>query len=204
MRWAILCVAFALTACAGGRGPAPVARPQVDTRQCLASLDRAGVRYKRLPDRDFSSGCRIRGAVQLLDIGMPVTNLGALTCPVAGGLAGWVRAVRGLAQRHLRSDLVRVESFGSYACRLVNSRAGARLSEHSFANAVDIAAFVLADGRRVTVKAGWNGADPAVRDFLREAHRAGCRLFVITIGPDGDSFHADHFHMDMGRGPYCR
>src|SRR5690606_1349015 len=102
MRWGILCVALLLAACAGGSGRGPVAagRSQVDTRQCLASLDRAGVRYKSLPNRDFPWECRIRGAVQLLDIGVPVSNLGAMTCPVAGGLADWVRTVRGLAQRH--------------------------------------------------------------------------------------------------------
>ena len=142
--------------------------------------------------------------MQLLDMGMPISNLGALTCPVASSLADWARDVRLIARQRLKSDLVRLESYGSYACRSVNSRPGARLSEHAYANAVDIAAFVLRDGRRITVKAGWNGSDPAVRTFLREAHRAGCRRFAITIGPDGDAFHADHLHMDMGRGPYCR
>jgi len=137
-------------------------------------------------------------------MGMPVTNLGAITCPVASNLTLWAREVRALAQRHLRSDLVRLESYGTYSCRSVNSRPGARLSEHAYANAVDIAAFVLKDGRRITVKAGWNGGDASVRTFLREAHRAGCRRFAITIGPDGDAYHADHIHMDMGRGPYCR
>src|SRR3546814_7905557 len=45
-----------------------------------------------------------------------------------------------------------IESFGSYACRPVNNQIGGRLSEHARANAADIAAFVLADGRRITVQ----------------------------------------------------
>src|SRR3546814_15124681 len=72
-----------------------------------------------------------------------------------------------------------IESFGSYACRPVNNQIGGRLSEHARANAADIAAFVLADGRRITVQEGWNGSDQRVRDFLRMAHRAGCRRFAI-------------------------
>ncbi|HEU0133384.1 MAG TPA: extensin family protein, partial [Allosphingosinicella sp.] len=96
------------------------------------------------------------------------------------------------------------ESFGTYSCRPVNGRPGARLSEHGRSNAVDIAAFVLADGRRISVLAGWNGGDEDVRRFLRDIHKAGCRRFGIVLGPDADSFHRDHLHFDMGQGPYCR
>ena len=108
------------------------------------------------------------------------------------------------AKAWLGSRVVKVESFGTYSCRPVDNRAGARLSEHGRANAVDIGAFVLADGRRITVKEGWNGSDEDVRRFLRAAHDAGCRRFGIVLGPDADAFHRDHLHFDMGQGPYCR
>ena len=86
----------------------------------------------------------------------------------------------------------------------VNSQPGARLSEHAFANAVDVSGFVLADGRRITVQQGWNGEDERVRRFLREIHQAGCRRFNIGLSPDSDAYHYNHMHFDMGRGPYCR
>src|SRR3546814_11567731 len=76
-----------------------------------------------------------------------------------------------------------IESFGSYACRPVNNQIGGRLSEHARANAADIAAFVLADGRRITVQEGWNGSDQRVRDFLRMAHRSEER----RVGKEGVS-----------------
>jgi hypothetical protein len=200
-----------LAACipSGERRPPPAAQdrqtPVRETLLCLADLRREGVRYKALEDRVFGSGCTAIGAVQLLDIGTPVTNLGAMTCPLARQFARWTReAMQPAAHAWLGSRVVRIESFGTYSCRPVNGLAGARLSEHGRANAVDIGAFVLADGRRITVKAGWNGGDEDVRRFLRAVHAAGCRRFGIVLGPDADAFHRDHLHFDMGQGPYCR
>lgn len=204
MRWLCLVPLILLAACGSPSPPRFSARPQTDIRQCLAALDKAGVYYRALSDRSFAGGCATRGTVQLLDIGMPVSNLGALTCPLAAGLTDWTRTVGGLVEARLGSRLARIESFGTFACRPVNNVAGGQLSEHAFANAVDIAAFVLADGRRITVLDGWNGRDARVRTFLREAHQAGCRRFAIGLGPDANALHANHFHFDMGRGPYCR
>lgn len=176
-----------------------------ETRQCLAELRREEIGFRALPDQRFEGGCSAIGAVQLLDIGVPVTNLGAMTCPVARQFARWAReSLQPAAGQWLGSEVRRIESFGTYSCRPVNNRAGARLSEHGRANAVDVAAFVLADGRRITVLGGWNGPDANVRAFLRAAHQGACRRFQIVIGPDADAAHRDHFHMDMGRGPYCR
>ncbi|MFN3946137.1 MAG: extensin family protein [Allosphingosinicella sp.] len=175
------------------------------TRQCIADLRREEVEFRQLPDRTFEGGCMAIGAVQLTDIGTPVTNLGAMTCPLARQFARWTReSLQPAAQQWLGSPVRRIESFGTYACRPVNNREGARLSEHAFANAVDVAAFTTADGRRITVLDGWNSPDERVRQFLRAAFQGGCRRFNVGIGPDGDAAHRDHFHFDMGRGPYCR
>ncbi|HEY0043944.1 MAG TPA: extensin family protein [Allosphingosinicella sp.] len=205
-----------LAACIPGGGrekAAPLAEPEREasaspdatTRQCHADLRSESVRFKPLPDRYFGGGCTAVGSVQMLDIGTPVTNLGAMTCPLARQFGRWVReAVQPAAKAWLDSQVVRIESFGTYSCRPVNGRAGAKLSEHGRSNAVDIAAFVLANGRRVTVKDGWNGGDENVRNFLRAAHKSGCRRFAIGLGPDSDAYHRDHLHFDMGRGPYCR
>ena len=213
MRWGIALSALLLLAACIPQGerrapptrpPAPV-RDDAATRQCLADLTRERIGHRLLEDRRFDGGCSALGAVQLLEIGTPVTNIGAMTCPLARQFARWTReAVQPAASQWLGSPVRRIETFGSYACRPVNSRSGARLSEHAFANAVDVAAFVLADGRRVTVEHGWNGEDERVRRFLRSVHQAGCRRFSVGLGPDSDSYHSNHFHFDMGRGPYCR
>lgn len=187
------------------RPRAPPAEPKRDTLQCHADLRREGVAFRILPDRRFEGGCSALGAVQLLEIGTPTTNLGAMTCPLARQFARWVReAVQPAARAWLDAEVRRVETFGTYSCRTVNSQAGARISEHGYANAVDVAAFVLSDGRRVTVLSGWNGADEGQRQFLRAVHKAGCRRFEVGLGPDSDAYHRNHLHFDLGRGPYCR
>lgn len=213
-RWALL-LFLAVAACipSGRPGPRPRPRPTMPPvenpamlRQCLADLGRAGARYELLPDRTFAGGCSATGSVKLVAVGIPIANLGALKCRAAERLTLWTReAVQSAANAWLGSYVVKIESFGTYSCRPVNGVAGARLSQHAFANAVDIAAFVLADGRRITVEQGWNGADPNVREFLRAVHKSACRRFNIVIGPAGDAQHYNHFHFDMGtNGPYCR
>jgi hypothetical protein len=212
-RWGFLAALLLLGSCASSddEDERPVHQPPRSedaaqaTRQCLAELKRADVEFKALPDRTFAGGCSALGSVQLLEIGTPVTNLGAMTCPLAGRFAAWAReAVQPAARAWLDARVIRIESFGTYACRPVNGVAGGKLSEHGRANAVDISAFVLSGGRRITVLEGWNGEDEDVRKFLRAVHQAGCRRFGVTLGPDANGYHRNHFHFDMGRGPYCR
>ena len=107
-------------------GRAQASKPAENILQCHADLRREGVEFRILPDRDFGGGCSARGAVQLKEIGTPVTNLGAMTCPLARAFARWTReAVQPAAQRWLDGPVVRVESFGTYACRPVDGQAGA-------------------------------------------------------------------------------
>ena len=210
--WGIFVAVLLLAGCipsGGGRPPpapqAASAGPDKATLQCFAGLTRDQVRFRPLADRYFDNGCTAIGAVQLLEIGTPVTNLGSMTCPLARAFAEWVRqAVQPAAAAWLGSKVARIESLGTYSCRSVNGQPGARLSEHGHANAVDVAAFVLADGRRVTVLSGWNGADEDERRFLRAVHSAGCRRFQVVLGPDSNALHRDHLHLDLGAGPYCR
>jgi len=217
MRWGVaLAALLCLNACiphgeAPRRPPRaapPPARPRQSSQanlQCHVDLAREGVQFRVLPDQYFSGGCSALGAVQLMDVGVPVTNLRAMTCPLARQFARWTHeALQPAADQWLGTRVVRIETFGTYSCRTVDSRPGARLSEHAFANAVDVSGFVLGDGRHITVLQGWNGDDERVRRFLRAIHQAGCRRFNIGLSPDSDSYHYNHMHFDMGRGPYCR
>jgi hypothetical protein len=213
MRFPLLLTTFLLASCIPNADrprerPAPerpLAGPSKAMLQCHIALAEEGVKFRVLVDRYFENGCSAVGAVQLLDIGTPVTDLGAMTCPVARQFGRWVReAVQPAAEAEFGRRVARIESFGTYACRSVNSRPGAKLSEHGRANAVDVAAFALEGGRRITVLAGWNGEDEEARRFLRTVHKAGCRRFSVGLGPDADAFHRDHLHFDMGQGPYCR
>jgi hypothetical protein len=122
-----------------------------------------------------------------------------LQCPMIPAVERWVReVVEPAARTHLRMRVVEFKVAASYACRPRNSVFGAKLSEHGHANALDISAFLLADGRTVTVKEGWYGR-PEERAFLRAVHGGGCRLFTTVLGPHADSYHRDHFHLDLAR-----
>ncbi len=174
-------------------------------RQCLADFAKLDVKIQPLPDRTFPNGCSATHAVKLVAIGIPVANLGAMKCMMALPFTRWVRdTVTVQAQAILGRPVVKIESFGTFACRPKNGVKGADLSEHGRANAVDISAFVLQGGRRITVLADWNGPDPKARAFLRAVHQAACRRFSVVLGPDANAFHRDHLHFDMGKGPYCR
>lgn len=213
MKLRALVLILALGACIP-RGEPPADRPpQVDppatgdqaTLQCHFDLAREGVQFRTLPDRRFENGCSALGAVQLTDIGVPTTGIGAMTCPLARQYARWVReVVQPAASQVLGTSVTRIETFGTYSCRPVNNVPGARLSEHGRSNAVDVSAFVLGNGRRITIEAGWNATDERVRRFLRAVHRGGCQRFSVGLGPDSDALHYNHLHFDLGSRGTCR
>ena len=136
-----------------------------------------------------------------------------LDCPMIAALDAWVHdVVQPAAEARFGEPVVAVDSMGSYNCRGINDRSGANLSEHAFANVIDIGGFTLASGRTLNVKRGFNGADGDESGFLHAAHAGACDHFTTVLGPGYNSFHADHFHLDLaqhgttGRGPrrYCK
>lgn len=216
---AALAAALALSGCAGSdlipsRGKPTAARPAAkqrpltssspEYRQCMVQLSSLSARYTALPDQSFGGGCSANGAVKLLDVGVPTTNLGAMTCPLAANFVAWTRyGVAPAARLLLGSELVRVETMGTYNCRPIAG--SARLSQHALSNAVDIAGFVLADGRRVSIRRDWHEGDTATRRFLRVVHASACKRFRTVLSPDYNDAHHDHFHFDMGGGGgFCR
>jgi len=126
------------------------------------------------------------------------TPAGLVTaCPVAAALVLWEREVlQPAALRLLGTRVASVDHFGSYSCRRLNGRAAGGWSEHATADAVDVAGFRLADGRRISVLKDWNtaGADAA---FLRAARDGACDLFATVLSPDYNAAHADHLHFDQ-------
>lgn len=187
---------------------ATITRPSTrETAQCLADLTQQGVSFRVLPDRDNGAGCGLSGSVQLVDIGVPVTNLTAVRCGEARAFSGWVRnALAPAAYQMLGSELVRVDTFGSYACRNVvgSGRAAGRRSGHAIANAIDFAGVALKDGRRITVLGDWNSADPATRAFLQTVRASACRRFGTVLSPGYNAAHRNHLHLEDDHARFCR
>lgn len=177
------------------------------TAQCLADLRTMGVGYRSLPDKDFGNGCGLSGAVQLLEIGVPVTGITAIRCGEARAFSGWVRnALAPAAYQILGSELASVQGMGSYACRNVvgTRRGGDRRSGHAIANAVDVGGVTLKDGRRVTILGDWTSPDPQVQRFLSTIHASACKRFGTVLSPAYNAAHRNHLHLEDDRAGMCR
>ncbi|WP_299419464.1 extensin family protein [Sphingomonas bacterium] len=176
-----------------------------DTQACFADLSREEVRFSPLPDRDYGGGCQVIGAVQLIDIGVPVTGIKAMRCGLAEEFIGWTRnAVAPAAYQVLGSKLVRIETMGTYACRNTVGTAVARLSGHALANAVDVSAFILADGRRISVQDNWRTDDADTQRFWKLIHASACKRFGTVLSPDYNAAHHDHLHLEDDHKAFCR
>lgn len=178
-----------------------------ETQVCFADLSKVGIRYSPLPDRDYGGGCSLIGAVQLIDIGLPVTGIKGMRCGVARAFTGWARSgIAPAARQILGSDVVRIETMGTYACRAVVGSAGngGRLSGHATGNAIDVSAFVLRDGRRISIERDWRNSDPAVQNFLQTVRRSACRRFGTVLSPDYNAAHYNHLHLEDDRAGFCR
>ncbi len=140
----------------------------------------------------------------------PVTLKPAATlrCTMVPAVERWLdTVVQPAALAAYGEPVAEIKVAASYACRPMNHRHGARLSEHGHANALDVSGFELASGRRIILKSGWNGAR-ADAAFLRAVHTGSCGVFTTVLGPEHDRLHEDHFHFDLAkrrRGrSYCR
>jgi hypothetical protein len=89
-----------------------------------------------------------------------------LDCAMVAGLDRWLRDSVQPAAREAFSSRVSKIIGSSYACRNVYNLPNGHLSQHAFANAVDLPVFVLADGRKVDVTHGWG---PTHRDLIAAA-----------------------------------
>jgi hypothetical protein len=172
-----------------------------DAPQCKALLARAGVRFTAGPAVHGRGQCGYADGVRLEAGGArairyrpaaPVTS-----CAVAAALAVWEwEVVQPAALRHLGQRVVGIDHYGSYSCRRMYGRGTGRWSEHSTADAIDIAGFRLADGTRITVRRDWRGTDPQAA-FLHDVRDGACALFATTLSPDYNAAHRDHLHLDQ-------
>lgn len=150
--------------------------------------------------------CGIASPVKITSIdGVKLSVPATINCRTARVFANWITsAARPMARQIFNSSLRSIQIYGTYSCRTRNHRPGARLSEHAFGRAVDIGAFTLQNGERITVLNGWgNGSQGR---YLKQVWRKACGPFKTVLGPDADRAHRDHFHFDtaLRRSSYCR
>ncbi|HEV2078479.1 MAG TPA: extensin family protein [Allosphingosinicella sp.] len=171
-----------------------------DPEQCRALLARAGVEFQALPPLR-NGQCGYDNAVRLapggsLNLAVRPADLGT-SCPVAAGLALWNwHVLQPAALEHFGKRVAAIEHFGSYSCRRIYGRSEGAWSEHSTANAVDIAGFRLEDDTRISVVGDWSAEGPKAA-FLKEVRSGACDLFATVLSPDYNEAHRDHLHFDQ-------
>jgi Extensin-like protein C-terminus len=122
-----------------------------------------------------------------------------LACPIVSVLDHWLAdSVQPAAMRWFGARVVEIKQISAYSCRGMNGNSNAHISEHAFGNALDIAAFTLADGRRISVQDGWKGM-PEEQGFLRDVQAAACREFTTVLAPGSNVYHYNHIHVDLMR-----
>jgi hypothetical protein len=152
-----------------------------------------------------SGACGIEGAVRLTAVsGVTLSTPATINCSTATALKTWVEDGVRPSVGDTGGGVTSLRVVAHYSCRSRNNQPGARLSEHSFGNAIDIAGIGLADGSEMTVLTHWNGQ---YASQLRQMWQAACGPFGTVLGPEADRHHRDHFHFDTAdyrSGSYCR
>lgn len=171
-----------------------------DPAACRTALREGGLTVVDQPERE-EGFCSTRDTVRVASRLSPAAPV--MTCPMALRYALWERRVVAPAARdQLGQAVVRVDHLGTYACRTIYGRPGERPSEHAKANALDVAGFRLADGRRITVARDFR-RNTAEGRFVRAVRDGACRVFGVVLSPDYNAAHADHLHLDAGRWVRC-
>jgi len=151
-----------------------------------------------IPDIHGPGGCGGEDLVRLEAIVLAdkhrvaVTPPATLRCKMASEIADWVRTDVVRLTAALGSEPSVLDNFDSYECRGFNRIAGAHLSEHGRANALDVRAIKLANGKSIEL------TDRTVPRDLRESFlHSVCARFMTVLGPGSDWYHEEHIHLDL-------
>lgn len=176
--------------------------PADPVQECLADLKAANVQFRPL-GAVMKDGCTVEGAVELDAVTSPFGKVSlpgkpTLTCAFARQFATWVRDVAApLTPAYMGSRLAAIDTGTSFACRNRYDKPGEKVSEHAKGDAIDVTAFALENGERLTVKD--SSASDKIDGVLMKTFRAtGCGYFTTILGPGSNDAHKEHFHFDMG------
>lgn len=164
---------------------------------CFTALE-AIASIRPLPAISIKDSCEATDVVSLEAIvladnrSVTLEPAATLRCPMASAVAEWVRGSLAPAALQLGSGLHAIENASSFECRGRNRVAGAKLSEHGKANALDIRGVKLESGTLARL------TDPQVDSAFRETVRkTACERFPTVLGPGSDGYHEDHIHLDL-------
>jgi hypothetical protein len=199
---ALGCLLQGRPALAQSRTAGSVAEKSLTPLACRARLEALNLTFSFMPP--VAEGeCGIPLPVKLRSLAIDGKEIAfsaapVVDCRLAVRLADWIgNVVEPLARHHLGSGLAAIETGPGYACRKRNNQATGKISEHAKGNALDFAAFTLADGRRLALRPTDEPAQ-AVTAFFAAVRTTACGYFLTVLGPGSDAAHAEHLHLDLG------
>jgi hypothetical protein len=174
--------------------PMPAPQPSA----CRLALTEAIAIAPSIPDIHGPGGCGGEDLVRLEAVVLPDKHLvsvkppATLRCAMASEVANWIRTDVAPLAASMGSVISDLDNFDSFECRGRNRVAGAALSEHGRANALDVRSLRLANGQSISL------TDRVVSRGLRESVRQSvCARFSTVLGPGSDGYHEDHIHLDL-------
>jgi len=177
-------------------------RPYLYAREdgdCIEALKASGHPFQVVSEDEFTPDCPVVNPVALR---RPLRQKRYMSCRLALAFQAYHReALQPLAERLLRRELLQVGDLGVRSCRTMGGHR-VLLSEHAYANAIDLSHFDFEGGLAIDVERDWHAGGEKSR-FLREAAKAACEHFNMVISPDHDDSHRDHIHVDMGLSDGC-
>jgi hypothetical protein len=179
-------------------GPSMGAGPEPQPPSaCFLALTSGVAVADPLPPIAEPNGCDALDVVRMSAViidkrRVPLAPPATLRCELATNLATWMRQDVAPAVAAMGAPLAGFDNYDSFECRGRNRVVGAKTSEHGRANALDIRAVTLGDGRRLEL------TDKEVKRELRERLRASaCARFSTVLGPGSDGYHESHVHVDL-------
>ncbi len=169
------------------------------TKSCEAELRSHGAQFKVLEQIDGPGQCGSPRPLQLTKLkgGVVLSKDVTLRCEMALALANWVsEVVIPSAKLHLKTEPSKMDISTSYQCRHRNGDTNTKLSEHAYANAVDLMGIGFNNGSSMQIQERVNSSD-AARAFQAAIRGGACAYFTTVIGPTTNPDHAYHLHLDL-------
>ncbi|WP_454649870.1 extensin family protein [Bradyrhizobium liaoningense] len=174
--------------------------PQKQASACRLALTEDIAIAPSIPDIRGPGACGGEDLVRLEAVVLPdqrkvtVKPAAILRCTMASAIADWLRKDMVPLATSLGSPISDLDNFDSFECRGRNRVAGALLSEHGKANAIDIRAIKLANGQSIGL------TDRTLsRDVRERVLHSVCARFSTVLGPGSDWYHEDHIHLDLAQ-----
>jgi hypothetical protein len=165
---------------------------------CRLALTDAIAIAPSIPDIKGPGECGGEDLVRLEAVVLPdkrrvsVKPAAILRCAMATEIANWIRIDMAPLAASLGSVISDLDNLDSFECRGRNGIAGAKMSEHGRANALDVHDLKLANGQSITF------TDRTVPREVREGVlHSMCARFTTVLGPGSDGYHEEHIHLDL-------